>query len=61
MKVIINGHPEIVYPDKISLKQLVSRLGRVNVITQISVNDIVIPLEDWKVKIISDFDRIDYV
>lgn len=61
MIVIINGQPETIYPSHITLKQLLARVGKPERMVSVSLNDIVIPPEEWRYKTISDQDRVDYL
>ncbi len=61
MRVIINGQPETIYPRDITLRQLLSRLGKMERIISVFVNDLPVSREEWRYKVISDSDRVDYV
>lgn len=61
MTVYINSQPEILSSDYKTLYDVLDQLGIKELAVSVSVNDLMVPRSQWKLRELSEFDRIDFV
>ncbi len=61
MTVYINSQPEVLSSDYKTLYDVLDQLGIKESAVSVSVNDLMVPRDQWKLRELSDFDRIDFV
>lgn len=61
MTVYINSQPEILSSDYKTLYDVLDQLGIKESAVSVSVNDLMVPRSQWKLRELSEFDRIDFV
>lgn len=61
MTVYINEQPEILSSDYKTLYDVLDQLGIKDSAVSVSLNDVMVPRDQWKLRELSDFDRIDFV
>ncbi len=61
MTVYINSQPEVLSSDYKTLYDVLNQLGIKESAVSVSVNDLMVPRDQWKLRELSDFDRIDFV
>lgn len=61
MTVYINEQPEILSSDYKTLYDVLDQLGIKDSAVSVSLNDLMVPRDQWKLRELSDFDRIDFV
>lgn len=61
MTVYINEQPEILSSDYKTLYDVLDQLGIKDSAVSVSLNDLMVPRTEWKLRELSDFDRIDFV
>ncbi|MDE6337976.1 MAG: sulfur carrier protein ThiS [Muribaculaceae bacterium] len=61
MTVYINEQPEILSSDYKTLYDVLDQLGIKDSAVSVSLNDLMVPRDQWKLRELSEFDRIDFV
>lgn len=61
MTIYINEQPETLSSDFNTLFDVLQQLDIKDSAVSVSLNDVMIPRDQWKLKILSDFDRVDFV
>ncbi|MDE5882825.1 MAG: sulfur carrier protein ThiS [Muribaculaceae bacterium] len=61
MTVYINEQPEILSSDYKTLYDVLNQLGIKDSAVSVSLNDLMVPRDQWKLRELSEFDRIDFV
>lgn len=61
MTVFINGQPETLSSDHTSLYSVLDKVGIKDSAVSVSVNDVMVARDEWNLRTLSDFDRIDFV
>lgn len=61
MTIYINEQPETLSSDFKTLFDVLQQLDIKDSAVSVSLNDVMIPRDQWKLKILSDFDRVDFV
>lgn len=61
MTIYINNQPETLSSDYKTLYDVLDQIGIRESAVSVSLNDIMVPRDEWNLRELKDFDRIDFV